>query len=303
VVQDEGDVFGLTEADLLRVELFRKKDGELSANGHRLLANLAAVKDRPLWRVLVGLSIRHVGPTAAQALAREFRSMEAIEAAAEEAARATAEAGVVITSDGTAEDPGDDTPGGTATPAATGAEAVAAVTAAVTDADGGSTDERAAAGERAAREAARAQAKALAAALAPIASVEGVGPTIAAALRDWFSVNWHREVVGKWRAAGVRMVDEVDASVPRTLEGMSIVITGSMEAFSRDEAKEAITARGGRAAGSVSKKTAFVVAGDAPGSKYDKALEIGVPILDEAGFRVLLERGPDAAREVATVEN
>jgi DNA ligase (NAD+) len=90
--------------------------------------------------------------------------------------------------------------------------------------------------------------------------------------------------------------------VPRTLEGMSIVITGSMEAFSRDEAKEAITARGGKAAGSVSKKTAFVVAGDAPGSKYDKALEIGVPILDEAGFRVLLERGPDAAREVATVE-
>jgi DNA ligase (NAD+) len=299
VVQDEGDVFGLAEADLLQVDLFRKKDGELSANGHRLLANLAAVKDRPLWRVLVGLSIRHVGPTAAQALAREFRSMDAIEAAAEEAARATAEAGVVITSDGTAEDPSDDTPGGTATPAATGAEAVAAVT----DADGGSTDERAAAGERAAREAARAQAKALAAALAPIASVEGVGPTIAAALRDWFSVDWHREVVGKWRAAGVRMVDEVDASVPRTLEGMSIVITGSMEAFSRDEAKEAITARGGRAAGSVSKKTAFVVAGDSPGSKYDKALEIGVPILDEAGFRVLLERGPDAAREVATVEN
>ncbi|QYN34566.1 NAD-dependent DNA ligase LigA [Pseudonocardia sp. DSM 110487] len=298
VVQDEGDVFGLAEADLLQVDLFRKKDGELSANGHRLLANLAAVKDRPLWRVLVGLSIRHVGPTAAQALAREFRSMDAIEAAAEEAARATAEAGVVITSDGTAEDPSDDTPGGTATPAATGAEAVAAVT----DADGGSTDERAAAGERAAREAARAQAKALAAALAPIASVEGVGPTIAAALRDWFSVDWHREVVGKWRAAGVRMVDEVDASVPRTLEGMSIVITGSMEAFSRDEAKEAITARGGRAAGSVSKKTAFVVAGDSPGSKYDKALEIGVPILDEAGFRVLLERGPDAAREVATVE-
>jgi DNA ligase (NAD+) len=298
VVQDEGDVFGLTEADLLQVELFRKKDGELSANGHRLLANLEAVKDRPLWRVLVGLSIRHVGPTAAQALAREFRSMDAIEAAAEEAARATAEAGGVITSDGTADEPGDDTPDSTATPAATGAEAVAAAT----EADGGATDERAAAEERAARDAVRAQAKVLAAALAPIASVEGVGPTIAAALRDWFSVDWHREVVGKWRAAGVRMVDEVDASVPRTLEGMSIVITGSMDGFSRDEAKEAITARGGRAAGSVSKKTAFVVAGDSPGSKYDKALEIGVPILDEAGFRVLLERGPDAAREVATVE-
>jgi len=296
VVQDEGDVFGLAEADLLQVELFRKKDGELSANGHRLLANLEAVKDRPLWRVLVGLSIRHVGPTAAQAVAREFRSIDAIEAAAEEAARATAAAGVVITSDGTTEDPGDDPPGSIATPAATGAEAVAAAT----EADGAATGEQAE--ERAAREAARAQAKALAAALAPIAGVEGVGPTIAAALRDWFSVDWHREVVGKWRAAGVRMVDEVDASVPRTLEGMSIVITGSMDGFSRDEAKEAITARGGRAAGSVSKKTAFVVAGDSPGSKYDKALEIGVPILDEAGFRVLLERGPDAAREVATVE-
>ena len=119
-----------------------------------------------------------------------------------------------------------------------------------------------------------------------------MGPTIAAAVRDWFAVDWHRDVVANWRAAGVRMVDEVDASVPRTLEGLSIVITGSMEAFSRDEAKEAIMARGGRAAGSVSKKTAFVVAGDAPGSKYDKALELGVPLLDEAGFRVLLDRGP-----------
>ncbi|GAA5138930.1 hypothetical protein GCM10023320_74160 [Pseudonocardia adelaidensis] len=300
VVQDEGDVFGLTEADLLRVELFRKKDGELSANGHRLLANLQAVKDRPLWRVLVGLSIRHVGPTAAQALAREFRSMDAIEAAAEEAARATAEAGYAITSDGssdgTSDDMADEADAGGAAPAATGAEAVAAAT----EAEGESgPEERAAAEERAARDAARAQAKALAAALAPIASVEGVGPTIAAALRDWFSVDWHRDVVRKWREAGVRMVDEVDASVPRTLEGMSIVITGSMDGFSRDEAKEAITARGGRAAGSVSKKTAFVVAGESPGSKYDKAIEIGVPVLDEAGFRVLLERGPDAAREVA----
>jgi DNA ligase (NAD+) len=303
VVQDEGDVFGLSEADLLRVELFRKKDGELSANGHRLLANLEAAKDRPLWRVLVGLSIRHVGPTAAQALAREFRSMDAIEAAAEEAMRASAEAGYVITSDGGADDPAEIT----GPPAATGAEAVAAVTEATSAAGGGSDadaesspEERAAAAERAAREAVRAQAKALTAALAPIASVEGVGPTIAAALRDWFSVDWHRDVVRKWRAAGVRMVDEVDVSVPRTLDGMSIVITGSMDGFSRDEAKEAIMARGGRAAGSVSKKTAFVVAGDSPGSKYDKALEIGVPVLDEAGFRVLLERGPDAAREVAT---
>jgi DNA ligase (NAD+) len=304
VVQDEGDVFGLTEDDLLRVELFRKKDGELSANGHRLLANLEAAKDRPLWRVLVGLSIRHVGPTAAQALGREFRSMDAIEAAAEEAGRATAEAGLVITSDGTAGDPADDAaPAATTAPATTVEDAAGALEApaeeGVAAAD---AEERAAEQEQAARAASRVQAKALAAALAPIAGVEGVGPTIAAALRDWFSVDWHRDVVRKWRAAGVRMVDEVDESVPRTLDGMSIVITGSMEGFSRDEAKEAITARGGRAASSVSKKTAFVVAGDSPGSKYDKALEIGVPILDEAGFRVLLERGPDAAREVATIE-
>ncbi len=280
VVHDEGDIFGLTEDDLLQTELFRTKAGGLSANGRKLLANLEAAKDRPLWRVLVGLSIRHVGPTAAQALAREFASMEAIEAAAEAAARATEAAGLTITSDGSAGDPADE------------AEADAGVAPGAADAGMGV----AAAAEKAARAAARAEAKELAAALAPMAGVEGVGPTIAAALRDWFSVDWHREVVAKWRAAGVRMVDEVDTSVPRTLEGLSIVITGSMDAFSRDEAKEAIAARGGRAAGSVSKKTAFVVAGEAPGSKYDKAMEIGVPVLDEEGFRVLLDRGPEAAR-------
>jgi DNA ligase (NAD+) len=339
VVQDEGDVFTLTEEDLLRVELFRTKAGELTANGHKLLANLQAAKDRPLWRVLVGLSIRHVGPTAAQALAREFASMDAIEAAAEAAARDTAAAGIAITSDGSVDDP-DDSLGAAATDAAASdgaagngaerpgdgavldkvatdaaaaeGEAVdgAGPEAAAPSAEDGAAEvgapelsdaERAAATQRAARVAARAQTKALAAALAPIAGVEGVGPTIAAAVRDWFTVDWHREVVQKWRAAGVRMVDEVDESVPRTLDGLSIVVTGSMDSYSRDEAKEAITARGGRAAGSVSKKTAFVVAGDAPGSKYDKALEIGVPVLDEAGFRVLLERGPDAARDVATV--
>jgi DNA ligase (NAD+) len=290
VVQDEGDVFSLTEEDLLRVELFRTKAGELSANGRKLLANLEAAKDRPLWRVLVGLSIRHVGPTAAQALAREFASMDAIEEAAEAAARDTAAAGVAITSDGSAGDEAADE-----APAADGVEAPADGAAELSD------EERAAAAEKAVRAAVRAQAKALAAALAPIAGVEGVGPTIAAAVRDWFTVDWHREVVQKWRAAGVRMVDEADESVPRTLDGLSIVVTGSMDGYSRDEAKEAIAARGGRAAGSVSKKTAFVVAGEAPGSKYDKALEIGVPVLDEAGFRVLLERGPDAARQVATV--
>ncbi|MHA6784882.1 NAD-dependent DNA ligase LigA [Pseudonocardia saturnea] len=322
VVRDEGDVFALTEDDLLRTDLFRTKAGELSANGRKLLVNLEAAKDRPLWRVLVALSIRHVGPTAAQAVAREFTSMEAIEAAAEEAARATEAAGLAITSDGSAAEAADDAaPVDAAESELAGADLdgaaadAAPVDGARAHGDGAaeepedgagapvepSPEERALAAEKQARAEVRARSKALAAALAPIAGVEGVGPTIAAALRDWFSVDWHREVVARWRAAGVRMVDEVDASVPRTLDGMSIVITGSMEGFSRDEAREAITARGGRAAGSVSKKTAFVVAGDAPGSKYDKALEVGVPILDEAGFRVLLDRGPEAATEVATI--
>jgi DNA ligase (NAD+) len=293
VVHDEGDVFSLDEDDLLRVELFRTKAGELSANGRKLLANLEAAKDRPLWRVLVALSIRHVGPTAAQALAREFGSLDAIEAAAEQAARDTAAAGVELTSDGTADEPaGDTAPATLADDAATPVDDLAT-----------SADDAAAAAEKAARDAVRVRARAVAAALAPIASGDGVGPTIAAAVRDWFAVDWHRDVVARWRAAGVRMVDAVDTTVPRTLEGLSIVITGSMPGFSRDEAKEAIMSRGGRAAGSVSKKTAFVVAGDAPGSKYDRALELGVPLLDEAGFRVLLDGGPDAARGVATLSN
>lgn len=219
VLTDEGDVFDLDEGKLKRVDLFVTKSGELSANGARLLANLDSAKDRPLWKVLVALSIRHVGPTAAQALAREFGSVDAVEQADEE----------------------------------------------------------------------------------QLAQVDGVGPTIAQAVREWFAVDWHREIVQKWRRAGVRMEQERDASVPRNLQGLSIVVTGSLEQFSREEAKEAIMARGGKAAGSVSKKTAFVVVGEAPGSKYDKAVQLKVPVLDENGFRVLLDSGPDAARQVAEV--
>jgi DNA ligase (NAD+) len=211
VITDEGDLFTLTADDLLRTDLFTTQKGELSANGKRLLANLGKAKQQALWRVLVALSIRHVGPTAARALAGEFGSLDAIEAATEE----------------------------------------------------------------------------------QLAASEGVGPTIAAAVIEWFTVDWHRAIVDKWRAAGVRMHDERDASIARTLEGLSIVVTGSLAGFSRDEAKEAILVRGGKAAGSVSKKTAYVVAGDAPGSKYDKAIELGVPVLDEAGFRELLENGPE----------
>ena len=210
VIADEGDLFTLTAEDLLRTDLFTTQKGELSANGKRLLANLGKAKAQPLWRVLVALSIRHVGPTAARALATEFGSLDAIEAASEE----------------------------------------------------------------------------------QLANTEGVGPTIAAAVIDWFTVDWHRAIVDKWREAGVRMADERDTSIERTLEGLSIVVTGSLTGFSRDQAKEAIIARGGKAASSVSKKTAYVVAGDAPGSKYDKAIELGVPVLDEDGFRRLLDDGP-----------
>jgi DNA ligase (NAD+) len=210
VIGDEGDLFSLTSADLLTSDFFTTKDGALSANGARLLANLQQAKDRPLWRILVALSIRHVGPTAARALAAAFGSLDAIMEASEE----------------------------------------------------------------------------------QLADVEGVGPTIAAALVEWFAIDWHRAIIDKWRAAGVRMEDHRDTSVTPTLQGLSIVVTGSLPGFSRDEAKEAIISRGGKAVGSVSKKTSFVVAGDSPGSKYDKAVELGIPILDEDGFRTLLAEGP-----------
>ncbi|MCU7531541.1 NAD-dependent DNA ligase LigA [Prescottella equi] len=211
VISDEGDLFSLTEDDLLEAPLFRTKAGKLSANGRRLLDNLGSAKQQPLWRVLVALSIRHVGPTAARALASEFGSLERIENAGVE----------------------------------------------------------------------------------ELAAVDGVGGTIAAAVVAWFEVDWHRDIVAKWRAAGVTMEDERDESIVRNLKGLSIVVTGSLEGFSRDEAKEAILVRGGKAAGSVSKKTAFVVIGEAPGSKAAKAEELGVPILDEDGFRRLLDHGPE----------
>ncbi len=229
VLEDEGDVFTLTEEKLLRVPMFtrapKKGEGEapvLSANGRRLLVNLEEAKRRPLWRVLVALSIRHVGPTAARALATELHSMDAIKAAE----------------------------------------------------------------------------------LEDLAQVEGVGMTIAESIRRWFDgdeAGWHNAIVDKWREAEVTMEDEVDESVPRHLEGLSIVVTGSLTSFSRDQAKEAIIVRGGKASSSVSKKTDFVVVGDAPGSKYDKAVSLEVPVLDEPGFQVLLSAGPEAAREVAKV--
>ena len=220
VVTDEGDLFAITREQLLTVPLFTRAakkteaaqavDGKvLSVNGERLFDNFDKAKRQPLWRVLVALSIRHVGPTAARALASQFGSMDAIRAA--------------------------------------------------------SRDE--------------------------LAQAEGVGGVIADAVIEWFAVDWHALIVDKWAAAGVRMADERDASVQRTLEGLTVVVTGSLEGFSRDQAREAILARGGKAAGSVSKSTDYVVIGENAGSKATKAEELGVRILNEAGFRELLETG------------
>src|SRR6266516_1940759 len=221
LISDEGDLFSLTAERLATCPFFVNKQGSLTVNARRLLVNLDEVRGRPLWRILVALSIRHVGPTAARALAAEFGSLDAIAAAPAER----------------------------------------------------------------------------------LAAVDGVGPTIAASLVDWFGVDWHVAIVDKWRAAGVqfgtaRAEAAGGAGGPggdRPLAGVTVVITGTLSGFTRDEAAEAVTARGGKTASSVSKKTSFVVAGENPGSKYDKALTLGVPVLDEAGLRLLLEEGPAAA--------
>ena len=125
-----------------------------------------------------------------------------------------------------------------------------------------------------------------------LAAAEGVGPTIAEAVIEWFRVDWHAAIVDKWATAGVTMEDARDESVARTLEGLTVVVTGSLVDFSRDSAKEAIVSRGGKAAGSVSKNTDYVVVGDNAGTKAEKAEQLGVPVLDEAAFKVLLEHGP-----------
>ena len=225
LVVDEGDLFGLTAEDVSRCEYFTREpdpgepDRPLTENARRLLEQIEAAKERDLWRVLVALSIRHVGPTAARALAREFGSVDAIAAAD----RAT------------------------------------------------------------------------------LAAVDGVGPVIAEAIEEWFDEEWRRHVVEQWRSAGVRLAQESTESGPALLAGVTVVVTGTVEGFSRDGATAAVQDRGGKVTGSVSKKTDFVVVGDNPGSKYDRALELGVAILDAAGFAVLLEHGPEAAREIAMI--
>lgn len=229
----EAFLFDLTPEDLAEVKIWRnkkskgvetgerelvpyfytrgtaKKPSAPSANTKKLFDELEKAKDQDLWRVLVALSIRHVGPTAARTLAAKFRTLEAIREAS----------------------------------------------------------------------------------LEELSAVENIGPTIAQSIRDWFEIDWHVEIVETWSAAGVRMEDDEVEAAAQTLEGLTIVATGSLSSFTRDGIKEAILGAGGKAAGSVSKKTDYVVAGENAGSKLEKAESLGVPVLDEDQFRVLLETG------------
>ncbi|NEB79970.1 NAD-dependent DNA ligase LigA [Streptomyces sp. SID14478] len=240
---DEGDLFDLTIEQLLPIKayvldpdsglpkrdpktgedkvvtVFANQKGEPKKNAVAMLENIAAAKDRPLARVINGLSIRHVGPVAAEALAREFRSIDRIDQATEE----------------------------------------------------------------------------------ELAATDGVGGIIAASVKQWFAEDWHREILRKWREAGVRAEEDGagEDEGPRPLEGLTVVVTGTLQHHTRDGAKEALQSRGAKVTGSVSKKTSFVVVGENPGSKYDKAMQVKVPVLDEDGFAVLLAQGPEAAAEVA----
>ena len=180
-----------------------------SKNTKMMLEQIEAAKERPLARILVALSIRHVGPTAASALAMTFPSMDLLmEASVEQ-----------------------------------------------------------------------------------LAQVDGVGQVIAQSLREWFDVDWHVEIVRAWQAAGVRMEDEVRKDIEQTLEGLTVVVSGAMPGYTREGAKEAIVARGGKASGSVSKKTSLVIAGPGAGSKAAKAEALGVPVVDESYFDRVLEQG------------
>lgn len=212
VLEDEACLFDLTEDDLKKSSAYTRKDGQVNASGKKLLANLEKAKQADLWRVIVALSIRHVGPTAARALASRFHSVQAL----------------------------------------------------------------------------------IDAPTATLAETDGVGDVIAESFKEWFTVDWHKNIVDSWAKAGVTMESAEEDRAPQTLEGLTIVATGTLEGFTRDEVKEAILSRGGKAAGSVSKKTDYVVVGDNAGSKAAKAEELGRPILNEEQFVRLLEGGPDA---------
>jgi DNA ligase (NAD+) len=206
IITDESDLFDLTAQKLVTSTFFTKKDGTPAANVNKLLAALDEAKNRPLWRTLVALSIRHVGPTAAQALANALGSVKAIsQASAQE-----------------------------------------------------------------------------------LAAIDGVGQIIAESIVEWFGVKWHQEIISQWEKAGVCMVAQQVEHQPQTLAGLTFVVTGGLESFSRDGISETIAAHGGKASSSVSKKTDYVLVGSDPGSKLAKAQELGVPVIDEARFKELL---------------
>ncbi|MDQ1650634.1 MAG: ligase [Frankiaceae bacterium] len=214
IVRDVGDILHLTP------ESFAGLRGFGSKKVQQIMAGLDAARTRPIWRLLVGLSIRDVGAPTAQALARDFRSVDALAAA----------------------DP-----------------------------------------ER-------------------IQQVEGIGPKTATVIAGWFTDPRHQDILRRLREGGANFTDEGVDEGPRPLDGVSVVVTGTLDAYSRDSATEQVQALGGKVTGSVSKKTDFVVVGADPGrSKYDKALSLKVPILEEPAFSVLLEQGPDAARALAVV--
>ena len=210
LIVDESDIFDLDSKKLSKSEFFKKKDGTLGANAEKLLEALNEAKQRPLWRILVALSIRHVGPTAAQGLANHFGSIAKIASASAE----------------------------------------------------------------------------------ELASVDGVGSVIAESVKEFFAQEWRAQIVAKWAKAGVRMDGVSSSDKAQTLIGMTLVVTGSLESFTRDSVNEAIIERGGKVSSSVSKKTDYVVVGSEPGSKASKAAELGVPTLDEKSFIELLQNGP-----------
>jgi DNA ligase (NAD+) len=206
IITDEADIFSLTESALMKSSFFTKKDGTKGKNLEKLLEALEEAKTRPLWRTIVALSIRHVGPTAAQALATNFGSMDAIAKAS----------------------------------------------------------------------------------VAELADIDGVGEVIAQSIVEWFEIDWHRNIITQWTKAGVAMVNAKGEELPQTLAGLTFVVTGGLEGFTRDSIAEAITAHGGKPSSSVSKKTDYVLVGTDPGSKLAKAQELGVTIIDEARFLELL---------------
>jgi len=208
IIKDESDLFDLTHEKLMGSEFFTKKDGSPAANIDKLLVALDEAKKLPLWRTLVALSIRHVGPTAAQALASSLGSMEKISNA--------------------------------------------------------STVE--------------------------LAQIDGVGTTIAESIVEWFSIDWHKVIISKWSAAGVAMIDAPTQKRPQTLAGLTFVVTGGLNSFTRDGIAQTIADHGGKASSSVSKKTDYVLVGTDPGSKLAKAQELGVAIIDEDQFKALLAK-------------